>query len=74
MGLSIDLSAREMGIRTTRYGMIIDDLTVKYIGVSHSRVCVFLAEKITQFNRSSLYRVQLVFLESITFLQPCRAT
>jgi len=33
MGLSIDLSARGMGVRTTRYAMIIDDLTVKYIGV-----------------------------------------
>jgi hypothetical protein len=34
LGLDADLTARGMGIRTARYALIIDDLTVKYVGVS----------------------------------------
>lgn len=33
MGLVQDLSAGELGIRTARYAMVIDDLIVKYLGV-----------------------------------------
>ena len=34
MGLSVDLSARGMGVRTARYAMIINDLKVEHIAVS----------------------------------------
>jgi len=33
LGLSMDLTDRGLGIRTARYGMIIDDLVVKYVEV-----------------------------------------
>ncbi|KAF7314074.1 Peroxiredoxin [Mycena chlorophos] len=33
MGLSVDLTANGLGIRTSRYAMIIDDLVVKYVEV-----------------------------------------
>ncbi|KDQ51864.1 hypothetical protein JAAARDRAFT_62226 [Jaapia argillacea MUCL 33604] len=33
LGLTIDLNARGLGIRTNRYAMIIDDLVVKYVEV-----------------------------------------
>jgi len=33
IGLSLDLTARGLGVRTNRYALIIDDLKVKYIGV-----------------------------------------
>jgi alkyl hydroperoxide reductase 1 len=33
LGLTIDLSAAGMGLRTGRYAMILDDLVVKYLGV-----------------------------------------
>ena len=34
LGLSLDLTERGLGIRTNRYAMIIDDLELKYLGVS----------------------------------------
>ncbi len=34
LGLDKDLTTFGLGIRTARYAMIIDDLVVKYIGVS----------------------------------------
>lgn len=34
MGLDKDLSARGFGVRTERYGMVLDNLVVKYVGVS----------------------------------------
>ncbi|OBZ78328.1 putative peroxiredoxin [Grifola frondosa] len=33
LGLSVDLSARDFGIRTARYALILDDLVVKYAEV-----------------------------------------
>jgi len=33
LGLSLDLTARGMGVRTARYAIIIDDLVVKYVDV-----------------------------------------
>ncbi|KAL0959042.1 hypothetical protein HGRIS_014346 [Hohenbuehelia grisea] len=33
LGLSLDLTARGLGVRTNRYAMIIDDLVVKYVEV-----------------------------------------
>jgi len=35
MGLSLDLTANGLGIRTARYALILDDLVIKYIGVNH---------------------------------------
>ncbi|TFK67793.1 Redoxin [Pluteus cervinus] len=32
LGLSLDLTARGLGVRTERYALIIDDLVVKYVG------------------------------------------
>jgi len=32
LGLSVDLTARGLGVRTARYALIIDDLTVQYVG------------------------------------------
>lgn len=40
LGLSLDLTDRGLGVRTNRFALIIDDLIVKYIGVSFS-LCVF---------------------------------
>ena len=34
LGLSLDLTERGLGIRTNRYATIIDDLELKYLGVS----------------------------------------
>ena len=34
MGLDKDLKAKGLGVRTERYGMVVEDLVVKYIGVS----------------------------------------
>lgn len=34
MGLDKDLSAVGFGLRTERYALVIDDLVVKYVGVS----------------------------------------
>jgi len=33
LGLTLDLTARGMGVRTERYAMIVDDGVVKYLGV-----------------------------------------
>jgi len=33
MGLSVDLSVRDFGIRTSRYAMVLNDLKVEYLGV-----------------------------------------
>ena len=35
IGLDKDLSAIGFGTRTDRYALVLDDLKVKYIGVSH---------------------------------------
>lgn len=34
LGLSVDLSARDFGIRTARYALVLDDLKIVYLGVS----------------------------------------
>lgn len=34
LGLSVDLTAAGLGVRTARFALILDDLVVKYIGVS----------------------------------------
>ncbi|KAG8221449.1 Redoxin [Butyriboletus roseoflavus] len=48
IGLSIDLSARGLGIRTTRYALILDDLVVKHIHVEEvpSNVTVTGADRL----------------------------
>jgi len=38
LGLSLDLTARGLGIRTTRFAMILDDLKVTYIGIEEPGV------------------------------------
>ncbi|KAF7332222.1 Peroxiredoxin [Mycena kentingensis (nom. inval.)] len=50
LGLSLDLTEKDLGIRTARYAMIIDDLKVKYVeqepgaGVTVSGVDAILAK------------------------------
>jgi len=36
LGLSMDLTARGMGIRTARFAMVLDDLKVTYLGVEEA--------------------------------------
>ena len=42
LGLSLDLTERGLGIRTNRYAMIIDDLELKYLGVSIAFDCMLI--------------------------------
>jgi len=40
IGLDKDLSSFGLGTRTWRYALVIDDLVVKYVGVSHCNYLV----------------------------------
>lgn len=38
LGLQLDLTGKGLGIRTDRFAIIVDDLCIKYIGVSSTLV------------------------------------
>jgi len=61
LGLTLDLSGIQLGIRTGRYAMIIEDLVVKYIGVEtggdvtvSGADAVFAALKATQADQEKI--------------------